>query len=83
MTPVIRARRRQRESFMPWLRMAVDLAVIYALLAGVFWLRFQSGMFEETLSAENTRVYFRTFHLVALMTVFFRVITGCTARLRR
>src|SRR6185436_7662346 len=48
--PVIRARRRQRESFLPWLELGVDAALIYGVLYGTFWWRFESGMFRALLA---------------------------------
>ena len=68
---MIRNRRRKREAFLPWLQLALDLAVIYGLLYGVFWVRFESGWYPSLLATQDHRVYFRSFHLIALITVFF------------
>ena len=68
---MIRNRRRKREAFLPWLQLALDLAVIYGLLYGVFWARFESGWYPSLLAPQDHFIYFKAFHLIALITVFF------------
>lgn len=68
---MIQPRRRQRETFLPWVQLFLDAAVIYLLLQTVFWWRFQSGAFSALLASEDYDVYFKTFHLIVLVTIFF------------
>ncbi len=63
--------RRQRDSFLPWAWLFLDVAVIYVWLYGAFWLRFKSGYFENLLAPANYHAYFRAFHLIVLIFVFF------------
>ena len=39
--------RRQRDSFLPWLWLAIDVATIYLWLGVAFWTRFKSGHFDS------------------------------------
>jgi exopolysaccharide biosynthesis polyprenyl glycosylphosphotransferase len=64
-------RRRKRDSFLPWAQLIVDLAAIYILLFVVFWFRFESGFFTSSLGAADYPVYYRVFHLIALVLIVF------------
>ncbi len=64
-------RRRKRDSFLPWLQLALDVTVSYALLRTVFWTRFESGWFSSTLGAPDYPVYHRSFWLIVAIVVFF------------
>ena len=68
---MILKRRRRRDSFLPWLWLGLDVAVIYLLLYGAFWVRFQSGYFEKLLSPADYDEYFAAFHLIVFILVFF------------
>ena len=68
---MIRNRRRKREAFLPWLQFLLDVAVIYAVLYGAFWLRFESGHFSALLAPKDHHIYRRAFHLIVIMTWFF------------
>ncbi len=68
---MILRRRRQRDSFLPWIQLAVDCVFIYGALFFVFWVRFRSGRFDALLNADDYGVYYKAFHLTAIMTIFF------------
>ncbi|MBI3315986.1 MAG: undecaprenyl-phosphate glucose phosphotransferase [Candidatus Omnitrophica bacterium] len=69
MTP----RRRKRDSFLPWVQLAVDAASIHLLLRACFWFRFSSQLFASQLSPLDYPVYFRSFHFILLVLIcFFR-----------
>ena len=68
---MILARRRKRDSFLPWLQLLVDLVCIYTLLWAVFWFRFQSHLFGASLGEADHRMYFKSFHLVVIVLLFF------------
>lgn len=68
---MILRRRRKRDSFLPLIQLLTDGIAIYVILSAVFWVRFASGFFEETLGEEHWPVYFNAFHLTALITLFF------------
>ena len=63
--------RRQRDAFLPWLWLGFDAATLYALLNVLFWVRFKSGWFENIISSESNTFYYRAFHLVVLVFIFF------------
>ena len=63
--------RRKRDSFLPWLWLCLDAVVIYALLHAAFWVRFKSGHFESHLNSADYSFYYRAFHLIVLILVFF------------
>jgi exopolysaccharide biosynthesis polyprenyl glycosylphosphotransferase len=64
-------KRRKREGFMPWLRLLMDAATVYAVLYSIFWLRFRSGYFDTLLSPQDYGTYYKAFHLIVLITLFF------------
>jgi exopolysaccharide biosynthesis polyprenyl glycosylphosphotransferase len=63
--------RRQRDSFLPWLWLGLDVSMIYLLLNVAFWIRFKSGLYESQLAQTDYGVYYRAFHLIVLILVFF------------
>ncbi len=68
---MIQPRRRKRDHFLPWAQIIVDIATLYACLYFVFWLRFESGYFANLLSSSDHPIYFRTFHLIVFIFLFF------------
>ncbi len=64
-------RRRKRDSFLPVVQLAVDCIAINLVLAGVFWLRFPSRLFESELSYLDYHVYLNAFNLITIILVFF------------
>ncbi len=68
--------RRQRDSFLPWVWLLLDAAVIYLLLNFAFWVRFRSGHFESSLASVDYGYYYRAFHLIALVMLFFLRMYG-------
>ncbi len=68
---MIQPRRRQREAFLPWIQLLLDAGAIYLFLHGLFWWRFQSGMFSSVLAPEDHAVYFKSFHLIVIIMIFF------------
>ena len=65
------AGRRKRDTFLPWLLLAVDCAAIYVLLRFTFWFRFTSRLFESSLGGPDYLFYFRAFNLNLVVLVFF------------
>ncbi len=68
---MIQPRRRKRDHFLPWAQIIVDIATLYTCLYFVFWLRFESGYFVNLLSSDDHPIYFRTFHLIVFIFLFF------------
>ena len=68
--------RRKRDSFLPWAWLCLDAAVIYLFLNIAFWARFKSGYFETSLASVDYRYYYRAFHLIALILLFFLRMYG-------
>ncbi len=68
---MIQPRRRKRDHFLPWAQIVVDCAAIYLCLYLVFWFRFVSGYFDTQLASSDYPVYFRTFHLIVFIFLFF------------
>ncbi|MBI2095702.1 MAG: undecaprenyl-phosphate glucose phosphotransferase [Candidatus Omnitrophica bacterium] len=68
---MILPKRRKRESFLPWIHVLLDYAVIIVFLRGVFWFRFTSGFFENVIPVSNYPYYFRSFNFIALVVLFF------------
>ena len=68
---MILRRRRKRDSFLPWVQLAVDAAAIQAVLHGVFWFRFESRLFEAPLGVPDYPVYTSSFTLMMIVLVFF------------
>ena len=64
-------RRRQRDTFLPWIQLLVDGATIYSVLQTAFWFRFASHYFRSSLGAPDYHIYLRSFDLVLLVLVFF------------
>lgn len=64
-------RRRKRDSFLPWIQLAVDVASTYGLLYLTFWIRFGSHYFESSLGSPDYFFYHRSFLFVTLVIVFF------------
>jgi exopolysaccharide biosynthesis polyprenyl glycosylphosphotransferase len=64
-------RRRKRDSFLPWLWMGLDTVAIYFLLYVAFWVRFKSGYFYSNLASADYPFYYRAFHLIVLIFIFF------------
>lgn len=64
-------RRRQRDAFLPWLYLLLDIMTVYAVLRGAFWFRFESGFFEAPLPDNDHHAYYTVFHLSVLFIVFF------------
>ncbi len=73
---MITPRRRIRETFLPWVQLAVDCLVISALLRAVFWLRFPSNFFESNLGVADYPFYHRSFNLIVLIIVLFLRLYG-------
>ena len=63
--------RRKRDSFLPWVWLCLDASVMYFFLNLSLWARFKSGYFETTLAAADYPFYYRAFHLIALILLFF------------
>ncbi len=49
----------------------LDAGVVYFLLWTLFWFRFQSGLFQTLLAREDHAVYFKAFHLIVIIMIFF------------
>lgn len=68
---MITPRRRKRDSFLPWVQLAVDVAATAAILKLVFWFRFDSGYFSKGIADPYYGVYYRSFMVVTLTVIFF------------
>ncbi len=64
-------RRRKRDTFLPWVQLAVDGITMYLILASAFWFRFISHYFVSSLAVPDYHVYFKSFHVIVLIMVFF------------
>jgi len=71
----VQRHRRKRDSLLPWVWLALDALVIYLFLNIAFWVRFKSGYFEGLASAAYP-YYYRAFHLIVLILLFFLRLYG-------
>ena len=68
---MITPRRRVRETFLPFVQLAVDAASIYLVLNSVFWFRFASGFFKHQLGEADYPFYTNSFFSITLILIFF------------
>ncbi len=73
---MILPRRRKRDSFLPWVQLAVDGLAIQLILQAVFWFRFSSGFFEASLAVPDYSVYTHSFGFITLALIFFFRLYG-------
>lgn len=73
---MITPRRRKRDSFLPWVQLAVDSLTIFSLLHAAFWFRFESGFFPNELGTPDEPIYVRSYVFVALVVVWFLRSSG-------
>lgn len=63
--------RRQRDRFLPWIQLAVDVLAAYGTLYGVYWARFQSTWFSEDPYGPDFQQYNKLFYFSLIIFVFF------------
>ena len=73
---MITPRRRQRDTFLPWIYILVDFLSTFFMLKAVFWFRFSSGFFESPLGETDYPVYFKVFSIVPFIVIFFMRFYG-------
>lgn len=69
-------RRRQRDTFLPWVYILVDFVSIFFVLKLVFWYRFASGFFQSPLGIGDYPVYQTAFSIIPLIVIFFLRLYG-------
>ncbi|MBI3252160.1 MAG: undecaprenyl-phosphate glucose phosphotransferase [Candidatus Omnitrophica bacterium] len=64
-------RRRKRDTFLPWLQLAADVAAIQAVLRASYWLRFFNPYFVLPSGIPDYPIYLASFNFITLILVFF------------
>lgn len=73
---MITPKRRQRDTFLPWVYIFVDFISTYFMLKLVFWFRFSSGVFESPLGRMDYPAYYKTFSIIPIIVIFFMRFYG-------
>ncbi len=66
---MITPRRRKRDTFLPWIQLAVDFLAINFILHFSFWARFESGYFPSDRGTPDIDIYVRLYVFIALVLI--------------